>query len=431
MEFLKDVNHLIKIISYFLLIVTFILTAYSFASAQRPTATPTTPKPATTGSTTPPKEEPKQGWSYDPDAGFVYRKGDFTAAIAGYAEGLIDPGKGGNGFRRARQSVAMEFPRFSKKYRTAFVYEVDFTNSNFFRNRPRSKIFENLFFAVQDAEDAGKFRALVGENTHILSREDNLSSGNLPTINRSLILEEHGSVNSFGTQFGIQVQKTLSPKITLAVSAQDNRGSLNVPVSRYVIGNSLAAKFTVLGINDGKNSRKFTYGFGVDHTRDIRNRTFILASAIAAESLGAAEATGNKLSFEGDAAYTAKIGNHLYTLESEGIFSNFSRSNTNVGGGYIQAQLSIFDTEKFGDLDPFMRYDFVRLSRESISGSAFQQAFRAGINYNLPYTRKLANFHIEYVRNSVRGPLEIVPINRSFNEFRFELRFSVTRYTRH
>ncbi len=411
--------------------ISFILAASSFASAQRPTATPTTPKPAETGSTTQTDKEQKEGWSYDPDAGFVYRKGDFKAAIAGYGEGLIDPGKGGNGFRRVRQSVAIEFPRFTKKYRTAFVYEVDFTDSNFFRNRPRFKIFENLFVAVQDAEDAGKFRALIGENTHIISREDNLSSGNLPTINRSLILEEHGSVNSFGTQFGIQVQKTLSPRVSLAVSAQDNRGPLNVPVSRYVIGNSLAAKFTVLGISDEKNSRKFTYGFGVDHTRDIRNRTFTLASSIAGEALGGTEATGNKLSFEGDATYTARIGSHPYTLETEGLFSNFSRSKTNVGGGYVQAQLSIFDTEKFGDLDPFIRYDFVRLSRQSINGSALQQAFRAGINYNLPYTRKLANFHVEYVRNKVNGPIAIVPVNRSFNEFRFELRFSVTRYTRH
>ncbi len=426
-------KHFIAVISNILQITFFIVTASTFIVSQRPTASPpTVPKPAETGSTTQTGDDrPKQGWSYDPDAGFVYRRGDFKAAIAGYAEYLIDPGKGRNVFRRVRQSVAIEFPRFTKKYRTAFVYEVDFTDSNFFRNRPRFKIFENLFVAVQDAEDAGKFRALIGENTHIISREDNLSSGNLPTINRSLILEEHGSVNSFGTQFGIQVQKALSPKVTLAVSAQDNRGSLNVPVSRYAIGNSLAAKLTVLGVNDEKSGRKLTYGFGVDHTRDIRNRNFTLSSSIAGESLGAAEATGNKLSFEGDATYTAKIGSHPYTLETEGLFSNFSRSNTNVGGAYFQGQLSIFDTEKYGDLDPFIRYDFVRLSRNSINGSAFQQAFRAGINYNLPNTRKLANFHVEYVRNSVRGPVAIVPVNRSFNELRFEFRLSVTRYTRH
>ncbi len=421
-------NHLTAIILDAFLPAVFILAAYSFAAAQRPT---TTPKPAETRSTTQTDEKLKEGWSYNPDAGFVYRRGDFKAAIAGYAEGLIDPGSGGNGFRRARQSLALEFPRLTKKYRAALVYEVDLTNTNFFRAGASRKVFENLFVAVQDAEDAGKFRALLGENTHIISREDNLSSGNLPTINRSLVLEEHGSVNSFGTQFGVQVQKALSPRFTLALSAQDNRGSLNTDHPRYVVGNSLSAKLTALALNDEKAGRKLTYGFGVDHTRNIRNRTFTLASAIAAEPLGGTVATGNKLSFEGDIAYTAKIGSRSFTLEAEGLLSNFSRSKTNVGGGYAQGQFSLFDTERFSDLDPFLRYDLVRLSRQSINGSALQQAFRAGVNYNLPFARKLANFHVEYVRNSVRGPVEIVPADRSFDELRFELRFSVTRYTRH
>jgi hypothetical protein len=325
----------------------------------------------------------------------------------------------------------LEFPRFTKKYRPAFVSEVDFTDTNFFRNRPRFKIFENLFLAIQDAEDAGKFRALIGENTHVLSREDNLSSGNLPVISRSLILEEHGSVNSFGTQFGVQVQKALSPRYTVALSAQDNRGSLNQPVSRYVIGNSLAAKLNALPINDERRGRKLSYGFGVDHTRDIRNRTFTLSSAISAEALGGTAASGNKLSLEGDIAYTARVGKHPYTIESEMLYSDFSRSKTHVGGGYAQAQVSVFDTERAGDLDPFVRYDFVRLGRAGVNRSALQQALRVGINYNLPYTRKLANLHIEYARNSVRGPVEIIPIERSFGEFRIELRVSVTRYIRH
>lgn len=423
-------TRLTLILSHTLLTVAFIIAANSLAFAQRPTATPTTPKPAETGSTTQTKETLKDGWSYDPDAGLVYRKSDFKLAVAGYGERIFDP-DGKDSWRRVRQSLAVEFPRFSKKYRTAFVYEVDLTNTNFFRAGAGRKVFENLFFAVQDADDAGKFRALIGENTHILSREDNLSSGNLPTINRSLILEEHGSVNSFGTQFGVQVQKALSPRLSLALSAQDNRGSLNTDNPRYSIGNSLAAKLTGLAINDEKRGRKLTYGFGVDHTRSIRNRTFTLASAIAAEPLGGTQATGNKLSFESDIAYTDRIKNHSYTLEAEGLFSNFSRSRTNVGGGYAQAQISLFDSEKFGDLDPFLRYDAVRLSRASINGAAWQQAFRAGINYNLPYTRKLVNFHVEYVRNRVRGASEIVPVNKSFNEFRFELRFSLTRYTRH
>mgnify|MGYP001770864043 FL=1 len=177
----------------------------------------------------------------------------------------------------------------------------------------------------------------------------------------------------------------------------------------------------------GSNS----YGFGVGHTRDIRNRTFTLSSSIAGKALGGIQAPGNKLSFEADAACTAKIGSHSDTLETESLFSNFSRSNTNVGGGYAQAQVALFDTEKFGGLDPFIRYDFAVVSRQKINGNAFQQAFRADINYNLPCTRKLANFYVEYVRDSIRGPLAIMPISRSFNEFCFELRFTLTRFARH
>lgn len=327
----------------------------------------------------------------------------------------------------------MEFdlPRFTERYRAAFVYEIDLTNNNFFRNGQGRRVFENLFFAIQNADDPGKFRVLFGENTHIISREDNLSSGNLPTINRSLILEEHGSVNSFGTQFGVQAQMALSPRFTLALSAQDNRGSFNQERPRYVVGNSLAAKLTALVINDEGRGRRLTVGGGIDQTRDIRNRTFTLASAIAAEPLGGTEATGNKLSVEGDIAYTARLGSRPYTLEAEGLSSNFSRSRTNVSGGYAQGQISLFDAERAGDLDPFVRYDIVRLSRNSIDGSALQQALRVGVNYNLPYTRKLANLHVEYARNRVRGAPEIVPVPRSFGEFRVELRFNVTRYVRH
>ena len=91
----------------------------------------------------------------------------------------------------------------------------------------------------------------------------------------------------------------------------------------------------------------------------------------------------------------------------------------------------MFDTNQLGDLDPFIRYDVVRLSRESIGGAAMQQALRAGVNYNLPFSRKLVNFHVEYARNAVHGPLAIVPVARSFNEFRLELRWNVIRYVRH
>ena len=65
--------------------------------------------------------------------------------------------------------------------------EVDFTNTNFFRNRSKLNIAENLYWAIQDADVPGKAWVLFGANVHILSRGDNLNSGNLPTIDGSLI----------------------------------------------------------------------------------------------------------------------------------------------------------------------------------------------------------------------------------------------------
>ena len=136
----------------------------------------------------------------------------------------------------------MEFdlPRFAPHYRTALVYEVDFTDTNFFRDRSKLNIWENLFVAIQDTDDPGKLRVLFGENTHILSREDNLSSGNLPTINRSLILEEHGSVHSYGTQFGVELVKavTFVDKQLRCCEADSagTRGLLWVPAPQDAIG---------------------------------------------------------------------------------------------------------------------------------------------------------------------------------------------------
>jgi len=391
---------------------------------------PTTVQAPSTSSAPDPAPAPKRGWSYDPDAGIVYQKGDFKWIFWAYGERVFRV-DGASFWRRVRQGMEFDTPRLSKNYRSALVYEVDFTDTNFFRASPRWNIFENLYWTLQDAEDPARFRLLLGENTHILTYEDNLSSGNLPTINRSLILEEHGSVNSFGTQFGLQLQKALPHGFSLALSAQDNRGSLNTPNPRYVVGNDLAMKLTRSLVDRKKSGTKLTIGAGVDHTRDIRNRMFTLASAVGAEPLGGTLASGNKLTFEAYAVYAARLFGHPFTLESEGLHSSFSNSKTHVGGGYVLAQFSVFDTKEHGDLDPFLRYDWVRLGRASAAGLALQQAIRTGFNYNLPFTRKLVNFHVEYARNVVHGPILLVPKNRAFNELGFELRLNVTRYLRH
>ena len=419
-----------------LMAITWITMCLPAVTQERPTETtpqtPVTPGHSQSQTPTVPNTPARQGWGYEPDSGLVYRLGDFKWTSWGYGERLFDP-RGEDGlWRRVRQGMEFDLPRFTPNYRTAFVYEVDLTDNNFFRTGPKWRIGENLFWAVQNAEDAGKFRLLIGQNTHILTLEDFQSSGNLPTINRSLILEEHGSVFSLGTQFGIQAVKTIGTRNSLSISAQDNRGSFNTDKPRYNIGNSLATKFTTLVINDEKIGRKLTMGVGVDHTRNYqKGGLFTLASAIAFEPLGSVEASGNKLSFEGDLVYTARFGKHSYTFESQALQSNFFASGTSAGGIYGLLQFSAFDTNKFGDLDPFVRYDVVQLGRQGIQGRAVQHALRTGVNYNLPYTRKLASLHLEYARNAVHGPPEIVPLSRSFNEFRMGFRVNVTRYVRH
>ena len=375
-----------------------------------------------------------QPFQYDKDAGFRYKSGDFTWTTWAFAERLF-AGDRTAAWRRVRQGMELKFPAYNfringNKFRTALVYEVDFTDNNFFKDSKRFKIWENLFVSFQNADDANKFRILFGENTSILSREDNLSSGNLPTINRSLILEQHGSTNSFGTQWGFQLQKQISAKTFLQVSLQDNRGSLNQdkPMFQFWKGTALKVTQTILQPTDS-SSRKLNVGLAVDYTRDIPGKQFTLASGIHQQSLGSTPASGDKLTFENNADYTNKLGNHLYTLEYEVIYSKYSVQNLNVAGGYGQLQFQVFDRKQFGDLVPFIRYDLVSLTNPT--ASANEQAIKLGINYNLPFTNKLVNFHLEYAHHLLNGsPTILTTSDKQFDEFRFELRINATRYLR-
>ena len=383
-----------------------------------------------------PAPAPAGALTFKPDAGIVYQSGDFKITAWGFAERVFDP-DGPDSFRRVRQGAEIDFPRVTARLRPALVYEIDLTNSSFFdngfggRDGFGRRNLENLFIALQDPDDPGRFRVLVGENTHILSRDDNLSSGNLPTINRSLILEELGSVNGFGTQFGVQVQTVLPNGATLQLSAQDGRGSFNAAEPRYTVGNSLAAKIILTPINDPQGGRKLTLGLAADQTGDIQNRTFTLATAIGQAPLGGLPATGDRRSWEVDAAYTFPVGSHPVTVEGEAIYSSFSGSRTEALGGYGMVQWSLFDTPRGGDLDLFVRYDIVRLGQEGVSGRATQQALRTGINYNLPGANRLANLHLEYAHNTISGPSTIVTGDRESDEFRVELRVSLQQYVRH
>ena len=404
-----------------------LLTAVT-ARADPPTgsggSTPATEQP-TVGAAT-----PAQGLSFKPDAGIVFRSGDFSLTTWGFAERVFDP-NGPDSWRRFRQGAELDLPRFGGNLRAIVFYEFDLANSDFFRIKPFRRGFENLFVALQDADDPGKFRVLIGENTQILSRDDNLSSGNLSTINRSLILEEHGSTNSFGTQFGIQLQKRLSDALTLQVSTQDGRGSLNTDSPRYAIGNGFSAKVILTPKVAPDSGRKLSFGLAVDHTRDITDRNFTLGTALAVTPMGGVAATGDRFTVEADAAYTFPLAGHPTTIEGEVIRSRFSGSRSDVYGGYAMTQVSVFDTPKAGDLDVFARYDFVSLGSDAIARRATQQAVRTGFNYNLPYAAKLASLHLEYGRTWVDGPAEILTSNRTANELRIGLRVSLQRYVRH
>ena len=371
---------------------------------------------------------------YNPDAGLQFNKVDFQWTTWGFAERLFSPSQY-PAWRRVRQGMEFQLPSYpfkinGNKFRTALVYEVDFTDNNFFKDSKRFKILENLFISFQNAKDAKKFRVLFGENTSILSREDNLSSGNLPTINRSLILEQHGSTNSFGTQWGFQFQSQVSKKILLQASLQDNRGSLNQDKPMYQFWNAVAVKITesILQPTDSSN-QKLYIGFAIDHTRNIEDKNFKLTSAINSDVLGSTPATGSKLTFENNLDYTNTIGEHFFTLEYEAIYSNYSDQKLNVAGGYTQLQFQVWDKKQFGDMVPFVRYDLVNLSNPT--ASATEQAIRFGINYNFPFTNKLLNFHLEYARHFLNSsPSILTTTDKEFNEFRLAIRLSATRYLR-
>ncbi len=94
-------------------------------------------------------------------------------------------------------------------------------------------------------------------------------------------------------------------------------------------------------------------------------------------------------------------------------------------------RISLFDAPRSGDLDLFLRYDFVSLQQDGVAGRAQQQALRAGLNYNLPLTGKLASLHLEYAHNRIEGSAAIVIDTHPGDEFRIELRVSIQRYVRH
>ncbi len=386
--------------------------------------------------TAPAPEQKPQGLSFD-DGGANVRLGDFTWTFWGYGERTFNTGPGNDYWRRVRQGSEIDLPRVTDTLRPAFVYEVDLTDSAFLRNGIGNRRglgrrnFENLYIALQDVDDPATLRGLIGENTHIFSREDNLSSGNLPTVNRSLILEEHNGAGIFGPQFGIEYGMALSPQYSIAFAALDNRGSLNQDRPYYSVGKSFSTRLSATPVDEKEKGQKLTWGIALDHTRSFRDSTFPLLTATLQNQIGGVQVSGNKLSVEADLAYTfTALFGRPATIEAEGIYSRFGGSRTDVAGGFVMLQHQVFYSEPSGDLDLFARHDAVALKTNGVSGQVVQQATRLGVNYNLPYAQRRANFHLEYAHNRATGPSEILQ-SRGSDEFVFQLRFSLQPYIRH
>ena len=399
-------------------------------------SSPTDRNLPTVSTTLPMPEQKPQGFSFD-DGGGNYHVDDFTWTFWGYSERIFNTGPGKDYWRRVRQGSEIDLPRVTTNLRPAIMYEVDLTDSAFLRNGLGNqrglgrRNFENLYIALQDVDDPAKLRGLIGENTHIFSREDNLPSGNPPTINRSLILEEHNGAGIFGAQFGIEYGMALSPQYSIAVSALDNRGSLNTDHPQYSVGKSFSARLSATPIDEKEKGQKLTWGVAVDHTGNFHDRTFPLLTATLQSQVGGVQVSGNKLSAEADVAYTSPaLFGRPATIEAEGIYSRFGTSRTDVAGGYVMLQHQVFDSGPSGDLDLFARYDAVALKTASVSSQVVQQATRLGMNYNLPYAQRRASLHLEYAHNRASGPTEIVQSRKS-DEFIAELRFSLQPYIRH
>ena len=334
----------------------------------------------------PPQAHADDGWQLDPDNGLVWTKGDARYATWAFAQPTLRF-DGPSYWRRARQGMFFETPRLGP-LRVAAVYEVDFADNDFFRQGPAWKILENAFLAIQHAGDSNRFRLLYGQNTHVLSREDSLSSGNLPTVNRSIVLESHGSVHAFGTQWGGQVRGMVGDRVTLMAHVGDNTGSLNQEQPHFGAINDFAAKVIFVAHRSEKTT--LTLGGTGDFARHIYDAQFVLGTALGSTAVITAPVGGSKLTGEFDAELVLKGGVVPVVLELEWLLSRFADTGTLVHGGYFQAQAQVYTSAVNGDLWCFLRPE---LAQAQVPGFALSTitAVRAGLNWNLPLTSQRAN----------------------------------------
>ncbi len=367
--------------------------------------------------------EPTTRWHLDRDAGLVLEGHDVRLTTWWFGQGVVATNHGGPYARRVRQGMEVDLPHLGP-LRPLAIYELDFTDNDFFQVKPASKLFENAFVGVQ-ADDPDVFRLIYGENTHILSREDNLSSGNLPTINRSIILESQGSVHGFGTQWGGQIRfHPLSPVLVQA-SMGDNRGSLNQDKPRFGAINDFSAK-TIVTV--WKNARlDLTIGLTGDYTRHIEPGMFTMGSAISNSPLLAAPVFGDRLTGEADATLTAKTS-WPFLLEAEWIVSAFG-SGSRAMGGYLQGTTRLYASERLGDLAFVLRPEVALLhGPDTHTGSVV--ALRTALDWNLPWFDQRLNALLEAASHATDGPANLRQRAQPGFEIGLMLRVSLTRHLR-
>lgn len=366
---------------------------------------------------------PPRGWALDPDAGLVWDGHNLHVATWAFAQGVVALHRSAPYARRVRQGLEIDFPHLGP-LRPVAVYEVDFTDNNFFVGDPKWKIFENAFLGLQ-ADNPDDFRVLYGQNTHILSREDNLSSGNLPTINRSIILESHGAVHAFGTQWGGQLRIHPLDRVFVQASMGDNRGSLNQDKPYFGAVNDFAAKTIVTVWRSARS--ELAVGLTVDYARRVDPGTFTIGTAINGLPLFSSPASGDKLTGEADLVWTAKTA-IPFVVEAEWLSSRFG-NGTGALGGYVQGIARVYTSKQLGDLALFVRPEVALLSGAR-GGAARVVALRSGLDWNLPWTQKRANALLEGAWHGVAGPSALLQQSGPVWELGFMLRLSLTRHLR-
>ena len=224
----------------------------------------------------------------------------------------------------------------------------------------------------------------------------------------------------------------LTPQIYVALGVQDGRGTFNSDRPKYDVGNSKSGKIYWAAFADDQSQSKLVIGLGADMTRKLLDDSYIFATSQRGTALAAMPVAGDRSTFESDLSYKSPVLRHPLLAEAELLHSSFSEHSGRVVGGYAQLQVGLLEAGAIGDLDPFIRFDFVNGGSSVVAKEIQQTCTRVGLNYNLPYFGQLASLHLEYAANEIDGDKSFLTSERrTIEEFTVMLRTSLVRYSRY